>query len=216
MIVLGVQSPLCVEVEETCLRARIEVVAAIQFGSVSRWLERSQVVLADEFDFSSARSGSLPCAFAPQRRRALAKEGENRGLSLAPALVDPTAILAHSARLSPGVFVNAGAIIGAASMVRTGAFVNRASSIGHHCVVGSYASIGPGVTLASNVVLEDDVIVGAGAVVLPDVRVGAGAIIGAGATVMRDIPGDALVLGPKPQVIPGGAADTRLAQGSDE
>lgn len=216
IIVLGVQSPLCVEVEETCLRLGLAIEAAIGFGDVTRWLDRSVVVSLADFDFSRACSPFLPCAFAPARRRELAATGELRGLRRSKALIDPTAILARSARVSSLAYVNAAAVIGAATLIRTGALINRAASIGHHCIVGSFTSIGPGATLASNVTVGDEAIIGAGATICPDVQIGAGAVISAGATVTRNVPAGAIVAAPAARILPGAARRTSLRQRTDE
>lgn len=216
MIILGVQSPLCVEVEETCLRLGLEIEAAIRLGDISRWLDRSVVVAVADFDFTRARSAFLPCAFAPARRRALAAEGDARCLRRAPALVDPTAIVARSVRLSPLCYINAAAVIGAATMIRTGAIVNRATSIGHHCIIGAFASIGPGATLASSVTVGDDAIIGAGATICPSVQIGSGAVVSAGATVTRDIPDGAVVAPPPSRILLNAARRTSLRQRTDE
>lgn len=216
MIILGIQSPLCVEVEETCLRLGLEVEAAIRFGDVSRWLDRSVVVSVADFDFGRTVSPFLPCAFAPARRRELAAEGELRGLNRSKALIDPTANLARSVRVSSLAFVNTAAVIGAATLIRTGAFVNRAASIGHHCIVGAFTSIGPGATLASNVTVGDDAIIGAGAIICPDVLIGAGAVISAGATVTRNVPDGALVAAPTARILQHAARRTSLRRRTDE
>lgn len=216
LLILGVQSPLCVEFEETCYRSSIEVEAAISFGTIVRWLDSSVVVIAADFDVSSAASSFLPCAFAPARRRELVEWGDTQGLPRAEALLDPSSIVAKSARISQLVFINSAAVIGAATIIRTGAFINRSSSVGHHCIVGAYTSIGPGAVLASNVVLGDDSIVGAGAVVCPDIRIGSGAVISAGATVSQHVPDGALVRAPKSKILLNASRRTKLIRGTDE
>jgi hypothetical protein len=216
IIILGIQSPISVELEETCQRLGLTIEAAIRFGDASRWIDRSVVVSLADFDFGRAVSPFLPCAFAPARRRELTAEGELRGLRRSNGLIDPTAILARSTRVSPLAYINAAAVIGASTLIRTGVFVNRAASIGHHCIIGSFTSIGPGATLASNVTVGDDAIIGAGATICPDVKIGTGAVISAGATVTRNVPDGALVAAPAARILPDAARRTSLRQRTDE
>ena len=216
MVIIGVRSPLIVELEESCFRAQVTVEAAVSFSPIVRMIDKSRVVDAAAFQIGLYKDYFLPCAFGPSRRRELAQEGISRGLRLAPALIDPTAILAQSSRLGRAVYINAGAIIGALSIIRECALINRSASVGHHCVIGDYTSIGPGVTIASNVIIEEDVVVGAGAVIVPDIHVGRGAVIAAGAVVSRDIPVGALVVGGRGSIVPDGARRTSLTRGTEE
>ena len=216
LIIYGAKSPLVAEIEETCLRADVELQAVVSLGGTSRALTSDKVVQAEDVGSMSDCVDFIPCAFAPKRRRELVEDAKSRGLKLASALIDPTSIVARSTRFATGVYVNAGAVIGAVSMVRQGAFINRTASVGHHCVIGAYASLGPGCVLASNVVIEDDVIVGAGAVIMPDIHIGQGAVISAGATVSRNVPDGALVTGERAKVIADGARRIALRRGDKE
>ncbi|MFZ5962593.1 hypothetical protein ACOXXX_06535 [Thalassococcus sp. BH17M4-6] len=195
VVLFGVKSPLVVDVEETLIRAGVELVAAVAMDDTSRLLDRSRQVALDDFLDPDFDIGILPCAFAPANRRALVDTAMDIGLILAPALVDPTATLAQSCRRGAGSYVNAGAVIGGATMLGECVLVNRAASIGHHSVIGAYASIGPGATIAGNVRIGADAIVGAGAVILPDRRIGDGAVVAAGSVVRRDVAPGTLVSG---------------------
>lgn len=216
LIILGVQSPICVEVEETCNRLGLSIEAAIRFGAKSRWLDSSVVVSLDKFDSSSARSSFISVAFNPNRRSEIAEIGAKLRLKPSEAVIDPTAIVAGGSRMSQLVFINAAAIIGASTMIQTGALINRAASIGHHCVIGEFASIGPGATVTSSVLIGEGSIVGAGAVICPGVKIGRNSVISAGATVTRNVPDGALIAGPKARCVLNAAHRARFLLGIDE
>lgn len=195
MILFGVRSPLVVEYEETCHRLGLSITAGVSVNGVSRMLDRSLIITLADFDSLGTADHYVACAFTPARRAALIDIAKALGLAQAPALVDPSVVLAHTARIGPGSFVNAGAVIGAVSILGEGVLINRAASLGHHTVLGDYVSIGPGATLAGNIHVGASAMIGAGAIVLPDIRIGAGAIIAAGSLVRHHVPEGAFVAG---------------------
>lgn len=195
MIIFGVRSPLIVEYEETCHRLGMEISACVSVTGNSRALDQARVMEIDQFDREKIVAPFLSCAFSPQRRQALTDMGLQRNLPLAPALIDPTAIVARSIRIGDGSFVNAGVVIAAVSLVGQNVLVNRSVSIGHHALIEDFVSIGPGVTLAGNVHVGAGSIIGAGTTILPHIRIGAGAIVGAGSLVRDHVPDQAFVVG---------------------
>jgi len=104
-----------------------------------------------------------------------------------PAIVAPSAIVAHRVDIAPGVLVAPGAIINTRSTIGTGTIINTGAVVEHHVTVESFAHIAPNSTLCGNVSVGRGALVGAGAVVLPGVRVGSNAIVAAGAAAPRDI-----------------------------
>jgi sugar O-acyltransferase (sialic acid O-acetyltransferase NeuD family) len=194
VIIVGVRSPLVVDIEETLLRLGIAVTAAVSVNGTPRMIDRSKLVELADFE-APAGAPFLVSAFAPRRRRELFAVGEALGLKRADALIDPTAILPRSIRIGAGSYINAGAVIGGLSLIGEGVFVNRAVSLGHHTVLGDFATIGPGATLAGNIHVGNDVVIGAGATIFPDIRIGGGAIISGGSVVRKHVPENMLVSG---------------------
>jgi len=194
LILFGVRSPLVVDVEETLWRLRIAVTAAVSVNGVPRLLERGRLVDLAEF-VPPAGAPFIASAFVPSRRRALIEQAEALGLTRAPAVIDPTAILPRSARVGDGSYINAGVVIGALSIIGEGVLVNRGASLGHHTVLGDFVSIGPSATLAGNIHVGAGSLIGAGATILPDVRIGMDAIVSAGAVVRKHVPDGAFVAG---------------------
>jgi sugar O-acyltransferase (sialic acid O-acetyltransferase NeuD family) len=130
-------------------------------------------------------------------RQALARDAQSLGAACFPALVDPTAVIAHSASLSEGATINALVVIAANASIGRFVQVNRSASIGHDVVMGDYSSTGPGAVLASAVTVDRGALIGAGAVVLPGVHIGRDSVVGAGAVVVSSVqPGHTVVGNP--------------------
>ena len=111
------------------------------------------------------------------------------------AVIDPTAVVSPSARLSIGVLVAPRAVINADAAIDRGAIVNTGAVVEHDCRVGAGAHVAPGAALGGAAVLDDGALVGLGARVLPGARVGANAVVGAGAVVVNDVPDGTTVRG---------------------
>lgn len=195
MIIFGARSPLVVEYEETIHRLALTISVAVSIVGPARIQDRSKLVELAEFDPKAFSDPFVSPAFAPSRRRTLIAQGEALGLSLASALIDPTAVTARSVRVGNGSFINAGCVIGAMSILGRGVVVNRAASLGHHTVLGDYVSIGPGATLAGNIHVGANAMIGAGATILPNIRIGADAVISGGSVVRKHVPDGALIAG---------------------
>ena len=132
-----------------------------------------------------------PCfcpLFTPANRYAATTEALELGFGFPEALIDPTAIVASSATIGGGTFVNAGCIVGAETAIGEHAVVNRGVSIGHHAEIAAFASLGPSAVLGGHVRVGRGATIGVGAVVLPNVEIGEHAVVGAGAVVVAGVP----------------------------
>ncbi len=127
-------------------------------------------------------------------RRPLIERLVAEGRSLA-TLVHPSAVVAGSAVLEPGVVVLPNAVIGARTRVGSGTIVNRGALIGHHGEVGRHAFIGPGANVGGAVVIGDGAYIGIGAVIRDQLSVGSGATVGAGAVAVKDVVAGVVVVG---------------------
>jgi len=202
IVLYAVGSPLVADVEETCRRLGVTVAGAVRNVEGAHCLIDASALreLAD-VDDALRRVPCIIPLFTPANRRRAADEAIGRGFSIAPALVDPTAIVAASAELGAGSWLNAGVVIGAVARLGRHVIVNRASSIGHHATIGDFVSIGPGVTVAGLAVIERGAMIGAGAVILPRIAIGAGCVIGAGTVVTRNIPAGSMAVGNPARII---------------
>lgn len=204
IVLYAVGSPLVADVEESCRRLGVVIVGAVRNTNGAHYL-LDPSVLRDLADLDAVLL-RVPCVvplFTPTNRDQAAREAMARGFAIAPALVDPTAIVASSTALGCGSYVNAGAVIGAAGRFGRHVIVNRASSIGHHAEIGDLVSIGPGAVLAGQAWVGRGAMIGAGAIILPKIEIGAGCVIGAGAVVTKNIPAGSLAVGNPAKVVKG-------------
>src|SRR5262249_50463713 len=167
IVFYAVGSPLAVEVEETCRRLRITIVAAVKNVAGAHYL-LGESVLCETANLDAAHL-EIPCViplFSPSNRYKATLEATARGFTIAHALIDPTAILASSTVVGIGSYVNAGTVIGAAARIDKHVVINRSCSIGHHAEIGFMASIGPAAVLAGQVRIGRAAMIGAGAIIL--------------------------------------------------
>ena len=193
LVIYAVASPYAWDVVESARRRGDEIVCVDNLGTADRRLphlgdatEPAPFVLG----LSSAR-----------HRAAAAWAAFDAGLTRPASLLDPTAVIASTATVGHGVYVNAGAVVASHASLGCHVNVNRSVSIGHDCVLGFAVAFGPGAVLAGGVRVEDLAFVGAGATVLPDRTVGQGAIVGAGAVVTTDVPAGATVVGNPARIV---------------
>jgi sugar O-acyltransferase (sialic acid O-acetyltransferase NeuD family) len=207
LVLFAAGSSVIVEVEETCRRLGVEVAAIVRnVPGAGFALAQDRVIDAAQI---TQRHLSLPVAvplFGPGRRQSAFNDAQRLGFGEFATLVDPTAVVAVSTQLGPGVYVNAGATLGGASRFGRFVFVNRGAMLGHHLEVGDFASIGPGANLCGEVTLGRGVLIGAGAIVVPKVTIGANSVVSAGAVVTEDLPDHCLAAGNPARVVRRGIA----------
>lgn len=105
-----------------------------------------------------------------------------------PALVDPAADVAPTARLGRGVFVGPRALVSVGAQVGDFALVNARAGVGHDVALGAYAQICPGATLSGATQVGARALVGSNAATVPGVVIGADAKIAAGLPVYQNVP----------------------------
>lgn len=115
--------------------------------------------------------------------------------------IHPSAVIAKSVVMEPGVVVMAGAVINSDTKIGEHVIVNTSASIDHDCVIEAGASINPGATLGGSVVVGQYSAIGLGASVIHGRAVGEHAVIGAGSTVVRDLPDCSLCIGSPAEVV---------------
>lgn len=192
LYLFGVRSPLVVDYEESIQRLEIVAVPVVVDNQDSRC-----VILEPHVAFNEVIAGSsfIACAFMPPRRFELASMAMQHKLIPAPALVDPTVVIASTSEIAEGSYCNAGVTIGGMTAIGQHTVINRNSSIGHHVLIDDYVSLGPSVTLSGGVVIRSGVMLGGGSVVLPGVTIGENAIVAAGSVVSSDVEENSMVAG---------------------
>ncbi len=202
VVLFGVGSPLVIDLEESCARLGIDVVAAVQnvegpvyvseIARVRRASDLTQSELACPFALAMATPGNRQRAFEDALRL---------GFSRALTVIDPTSPVARSTVLGTGCFVNAACVIGGGGVIGDMVLINRGANLGHHVVIEAYATVGPGVVIAGAVRIGRGAFIGAGAVVLPKLEIGSNAVIAAGTVVTRSVAANTMVAGNPAQVM---------------
>lgn len=122
-------------------------------------------------------------------------------------LAHPTAVIADSARLGPGVVICPQAVVSVDTQVGDYAVLNYHTSLGHDASVGDYSVLSPYATLGGSATVGADVFMGLHATVGPRISVGDRVVISANSCALSCVPADSLVYG-----VPGRSAP-RIAPG---
>ena len=200
VVLYGVGSTFLADIEASLARAHTAIACYVANVQTTPALERRSIAPADvpqEFR-------DLACVIAlitPGHRETIVDELASFRFMNRPAFLDPTAVVAPSAVIQEGVYVNAGSVIGGEARLERFCTINRAATVGHHSVVEAFAAVGPGVTIPASVTIERGAFVGTGAVLLPNTTVGANAIVGAGAVVVQDVEPHTVVVGNPARVV---------------
>ena len=195
ILIFGVKSPLVVDYEETFLRLKIHVAAAVSMGGSNRMLAREKACAYADALGQFNNIPFIPCAFSPRNRRSLRDDALQMGLILSKVIIDPTSVIASSTKVGRGSYINAGVVMGGATIIDQCCVINRNASVGHHCFLSEFVSVGPGAVLSSNVKIGKNAVIGAGATILPDVQIGENAVVSAGSVVRRHVKANTLVSG---------------------
>lgn len=196
IVLFGVGSALTVDVEESCQRCGIEVVAAVRNVPGPVHVSNAlRIVSPAELTRADFAHPVAVVMITPANRKLALAEAFGLGFSSAGTIVDPTSPVARSTQVGAGVFVNVGCIIGGGSTIGDFVVLNRGANVGHHVHIEEYATIGPGAIVAGAARIGRGAFIGAGAVVLPEIEIGDNAVIGAGAVVTRTVAASTMVVG---------------------
>ena len=202
LVIFGVGAPLTIDLEESCARLGIEIAAGVRnVPGKSFASDALTVVECDRIPDALKALGIVLPLFTPSHRLSALAHAIDLGFAGVETVIDPSTVMARSAGIGQGVYVNAGCTI--AGAVRLGDFtlVNRAASIGHHTRLGDFASIGPGAVLAGSITVGRAAVIGAGTVILPELEIGPNAMVGAGSVVTRSVAANCLAVGNPARVV---------------
>jgi sugar O-acyltransferase (sialic acid O-acetyltransferase NeuD family) len=193
--IFGVATKYASEIAETCKRLELEYAAINNLATNGIQMDFLRESIATEGE---------NCIVAPGNPTPRAKAVEACWKQSRPkfvSLIDPTSVVASTATIGCGVYVNSLVSIGSNSEISCHANINRSASLGHHSRVGLFSSIGPGAILCGSVKIGIETLVGAGAIILPNLEVGDNCIIGAGSVVTKSVPNGTFVLGSPARVV---------------
>jgi sugar O-acyltransferase (sialic acid O-acetyltransferase NeuD family) len=116
--------------------------------------------------------------------------------------VHRSSVIATSASIGYGNFVDQGAKIGAGTSVGQHCLIHSGAIIGAEVVVGDYVQVGAGSILNSGVIVEEEAFIGSGVTIISGVTIGKGARVGAGSVVISSVKAGETVFGNPAQTIP--------------
>lgn len=109
--------------------------------------------------------------------------------------VHPSAILASSADLGHGNFIDQGAKVGAGAGIGNHCIIHPGAIVGTEAKLGDFVQLGAGSIVNSGAVIEDEVFIGAGVTVVGGITIGKGARVGAGSVVIAPVKAGDTVFG---------------------
>lgn len=201
IILFGIGSTVIVDIEETCERLGIEVIAVKNMDCPVHFSDPSRVYLAEDLPEGCRDLPVLVPLFTPGHRKSAVEHARQCGLGQFESLVDPTSVLSRSVVIGRGVYINAGCTVGGAGSFGDFSFINRSASIGHHANIEDFTSIGPGAVLAGHVTVGRGTVIGAGAVLLPKMVIGENSVVAAGAVVTKPVPSHCMAAGNPAKII---------------
>ena len=104
------------------------------------------------------------------------------------SIIDPTAVIAPDATVSPCCFIGAYAVVSCGARLGEAVIVNHQATVGHDAVIADFCQLCPGARVSGGCVLDEGVLLGSNAAVSPLKHVGAWSVIGPGAAALADVP----------------------------
>jgi len=131
----------------------------------------------------------------PQLRKGLVKLLNERRKVMPTNAIHSNAIIADSAHLGYGNFINAGATVGAEAKVPNHCILHSSAVIEHEVILGDFVQIGAGSVINSGVEIAEGAFIGSGVTIVSGVKIGKKARIGAGSVVIADVKAGETVFG---------------------
>ncbi|HYG01146.1 MAG TPA: acetyltransferase [Chryseosolibacter sp.] len=109
--------------------------------------------------------------------------------------VHGSAIIASSASLGHGNFIDAGSLVGAGAEVNNHCIIQARTVIGAESKIGNFVQIGAGSIINAGVEIEDEAFIGSGVIIVSGITIGKGARVGAGSVVIAPVKAGETVFG---------------------
>lgn len=171
--------------------------------------EESDHYVTKRFHFSSCkeyanREGAefIIAVGEPSARKLLFDKIADSGYPLT-TLIDETAIVSPTAKISAGCVVNAGAIISSNAVIKENCFVMFHTIIGHDASIDRHCVICPKATVGGFSIIGEQTFLGLGSSIKEGINVGSKAIVGLGSKLFRNVEDRATVIGNPARVTKG-------------
>ena len=112
-----------------------------------------------------------------------------------------TSVIAKSAHIGHGNFINQHAKIGAGSEIGSHCILHSGALLDFNVKLGDFVQIGAGAIIGSGVTIEEGAFVGSGVTIVSGVSIGKNARVGAGSVVIADVKAKETVFGNPAQPI---------------
>jgi sugar O-acyltransferase (sialic acid O-acetyltransferase NeuD family) len=109
--------------------------------------------------------------------------------------VHPSSIIAGTASISHGNFIDMGVKIGTGATIGSHNILQAGAIVGHEAKLGNFVQVGPGSIINSGAEIEDEVFIGSGVTIISGITIGKGARIGAGSVVIGPVKAGETVFG---------------------
>jgi sugar O-acyltransferase (sialic acid O-acetyltransferase NeuD family) len=109
--------------------------------------------------------------------------------------VHKSAVIAASANIGYGNFIDQGVLIGAGASIGQHCLIHAGAIIGMECKIGDFVQIGPGTVISPGVEVEDEAFVGSGASIVGGISIGKHSRVGAGSVVIAPVKAGETVFG---------------------
>lgn len=130
----------------------------------------------------------------PAARKLLYDRIKSVGYSLT-TLIDNTAVISDTAKISEGCIINAYAIVSSEVVIKENCFVMFQSIIGHHAFIESNCVICPKATVGGHSRVGMQSFLGLGSSMIQGANIGKQAIVGMGSMVFKSVESGATVTG---------------------
>jgi len=195
VVLVGVESEYALDVMDSILRLDAHIPDTVLLGPAEWALSGLSPVTSQSMPAHLALQDFFVPRINPGERAEKIQNAKKLGFEALVTIVDPSALVASTARIGRGVYISSGAVVASAAVLHNSVFVNRLASVGHHSLLDEFVSVGPGVSIASKVTIGRGTMLGAGATVAPGVTIGSNCVIAAGAVVHRDVPSNTVMIG---------------------
>ncbi len=112
-----------------------------------------------------------------------------------PAIIDPTAVIAHDVMIGRGAFVGKGVIVNSGTVIGDYCIINTGVVVEHDNRIDYGSHIAVGAVLCGFVHVGHHSLIGAGSTVIQGKKIGSECIIGANSTVLSDVRNNQKVYG---------------------
>lgn len=109
--------------------------------------------------------------------------------------VHKNAVMASSASIGHGNFIDAGVTTGAGAAIGNHCIVNTNVVLGAETKLGDFVQIGAGSVINPGVAIEDEAFIGSGVIIVSGITIGKGARVGAGSVVIGPVKAGETVFG---------------------